>query len=631
MISDMKKSILFFSLILTYFSKPTYAQISLASFSTGYFYPVDIKNCGDDRLFIVQQNGLIRISDTAGIKNTQPFLDITGRVKFVGSNDERGLLGLAFAPDYLTSGYFYVNYVALSDGHTHISRFHVNPATPDSADPSSEEILLSISQPYTNHKGGHLGFGPDGYLYIGMGDGGSGGDPENRAQNPDSLLGKILRIAVDPLNPTYSIPPTNPFANGVQGRPEVWALGIRNPWRWSFDRLTGDLWIGDVGQNAIEEIDFQPAGSPGGLNYGWRCFEANTAYNSTGGCQPYSSYVPNVFQYNHSPYCSVTGGYIYRGSRFQELYGKYFFTDYCKADIRYLEANPGGGFSQTNLGLLGAASISGFGEDKNGEIYCAGLSSGTIYHIISANCAPVSTINAGKDTLDDCSSGNVQLLVPSGNGNTYQWLFNGNIVGTDSSISATQQGTYFVTVNNQTCTSTDSIYVKFTSGINLTVANLDTLYCVYNPTVNLLPSYLGGSFSGPGTNGLIATFNPALAGIGLHTITYSYTTTTGCPFSFSKNVRIDACLNVSENKWTNTISIFPNPSEGDFYLKVFASKEKKFSMEVQDISGRIVYAETYVIDAGENQIPVQASLSKGIYSIKFTDAASSSSRKFIVR
>ncbi len=627
----MNKGVLFFLLIFINFAKPVFSQISLVSFSTGYFYPVDIKNCGDDRLFIVQQNGLIRICDTAGVKNTQPFLDITGRVRFVGSNDERGLLGLAFAPDYLTSGYFYVNYVALSDGHTKISRFHVDPLTPDSADPSSEEIILSISQPFTNHKGGHLGFGPDGYLYIGMGDGGSGGDPGNRAQNPDSLLGKMLRIAVNPSNPTYSIPSDNPFADGTQGAPEVWALGIRNPWRWSFDRLTGDLWIGDVGQNLIEEIDFQPAGSSGGLNYGWRCYEANAVYNSSGGCLPYSNYVPNVFQYNHTPYCSVTGGYIYRGSRYQELYGKYFFADYCRSDMRYLEANPSGGFSHTNLGLLGATSISGFGEDKNGEVYCAGLSSGTIYHIVSANCAPVSTINAGKDTLDDCSTGTVDLLVPQGAGSIYQWVFNSNNVGTGNSLAATQQGTYFVTVTNQSCTSTDSIYVKFSPGINLNVSGLDTLYCVYNPTVNLLPNYIGGTFSGPGTNGSIATFNPAAAGLGLHTIQYSYTTQTGCPFTFSKNVRIDACLNVPENKWTNTIAVFPNPSNGDFFLKVFVLAEKRFSMEIQDITGRIIYDESYVIGTGENQITVQAGLSQGIYNVKFSDDVSTSSQKLIIR
>ncbi|HPD52857.1 MAG TPA: PQQ-dependent sugar dehydrogenase, partial [Bacteroidia bacterium] len=225
---------------------PSMSQVTLTPFASGFTSPVDIKNCGDGRIFVLEQNGQINILDTAGNINPVPFLDIVGRVLYSG---EQGCLGLAFPPDFATSQVFYVNYTRRPDGDTRISRFHVSATNPDSADANSEEILLTIHQPYSNHNGGHIQFGKDGYLYIGMGDGGSGGDPENRAQNPDSLLGKMLRIAVDPSNPTYSIPPTNPFAgNPSLGAEEIWALGVRNPWRWSFDRATGDLWIGDVGQ-----------------------------------------------------------------------------------------------------------------------------------------------------------------------------------------------------------------------------------------------------------------------------------------------------------------------------------------------------------------------------------------------
>lgn len=606
-----------------------FSQIDLVSFSTGYSSPVDIKSCGDDRMFIVEQRGTIQICDTDGVKNAQPFLDIITRVKYVG--DERGLLGLAFPPDYLTSGYFYVNYVALSDGRTRISRFHVDSLTPDSADASSEEILMTIYQPYTNHKGGHLAFGPDGYLYIGMGDGGSGGDPQNRAQNKDSLLGKLLRIDVNPSIPTYNIPPTNPYADGIQGSPEIWGIGLRNPWRFSFDRLTGDLWIGDVGQVSIEEIDFQPAGSPGGLNYGWRCYEGNANYNTSGGCPAYNQTVAPVFQYSHSPYCSVTGGYIYRGAKFQELYGKYFFTDYCRADMFYLEPDGTGGFSDTNLGILGgSSSISSFGEDKNGEMYCCGLNSGTVYRLISQNCAPVATINAGIDTVDQCGTGSADLSVPLGNGFNYLWVYNGtDTVSTAHTFSATQLGSYVVTVENQGCTSTDTIVVKSSPNINLNFAGLDSMYCIYNSSANLAPNYLGGTFTGAGMNN--ATFNPAVAGLGNHSITYTYANASGCVYTYSQSVIVDACVSIPESHWINSISVYPNPAEDNFSLSAFTQSEKDLKMDIYDVTGSLVMAEHFKLNVGENLIPVETEFSKGIYFIVFSDVQSTSSVKLVIR
>ncbi len=608
-----------------------FSQINLVSFSTGYLAPVDIKNCGDDRMFIVEQRGTIQICDTDGVKNAQSFLDIRTRVKYVGGGDERGLLGLAFAPDFLTSGYFYVNYVALSDGRTRISRFHVNSLTPDSADAASEEILLTIYQPYTNHKGGHLGFGPDGYLYIGTGDGGSGGDPQNRAQNKDSLLGKLLRIDVNPLIPTYNIPPTNPYADGLQGRPEIWAIGMRNPWRWSFDRLTGDLWIGDVGQLLIEEIDFQPAGSPGGLNYGWRCYEANANYNTSGVCPTYAQTVAPVFQFNHTPYCSVTGGYIYRGSKYQELYGKYFFTDYCRAEMQYLESDGTGGFNNSNLGILaGSSSIVAFGEDRNGEIYCSGLNSGIVYHLISLNCSPVATINAGRDSVDQCGTGSAVLSVPLGTGYNYLWVYNGtDTVSTASSFTATQLGTYVVTVENQGCTGTDTVVVKSSPTINLNFSGLDSVYCFYNSPANLSPNYLGGVFSGPGITG--ATFNPTIAGVGNYDIIYTYTNSSGCVFSYSQSVIVDACVNIPENRWINSLSVYPNPADDNFSINAYTLSEKDLKMEIYDVTGSLVMTDNFKLNVGENFIPVETGFSKGVYFIVFSDIQSSSTVKLVVR
>jgi len=347
----------------------------LIPFATGLNTPVCIANAGDSRLFIVNQTGYINIVDSIGNVNPQPFLDIHERVIYGG---ERGLLGVAFHPQYHANGYFYVNYVGAGDS-THISRFNVSTGNPDLADPGSELKLMTLFQPYANHKGGDLCFGPDGYLYIGLGDGGSAGDPGNRAQNPMEFLGKMLRIDVDQGNP-YSIPPTNPFYNNPTTLGEIWALGSRNPWRFSFDRLTGDLWIGDVGQDSIEEIDFQPVNDPGGENYGWRCYEGNLVYNSSG-CAPDSTFTFPVYTYPHGVDCSVTGGFVYRGDASSPFYGYYFFTDYCSDLIRTLH-QVAGNWVEEDFGQFPGNNFSTFGEDSAGRLYVAGITSGTIFRVL---------------------------------------------------------------------------------------------------------------------------------------------------------------------------------------------------------------------------------------------------------
>jgi len=346
----------------------------LIPFASGLTSPVAISNAGDSRLFVVEQRGIVKIINPTGTVNAQPFLNISGRVIYGG---ERGLLGIAFHPRYSTNGYFYVNYIG-EGGHTRISRFKVSSDNANIADPQSELILMTISQPYQNHNGGDLKFGPDGYLYIGMGDGGSGGDPGNRSQNTQELLGKMLRIDVDQGNP-YSIPTTNPFYNSATTKGEIWAMGLRNPWRFSFDRLTGDLWIADVGQNAIEEIDFQPAGSKGGENYGWRCYEGNQPY-STGGCGPLASYTFPVYTYPQGQDCSVTGGFVFRGATNSPYYGKYFFADYCSNKIWTLN-KVGGNWIREDFGQFAGNNFSTFGEDANGQLYIAGITSGKLFRI----------------------------------------------------------------------------------------------------------------------------------------------------------------------------------------------------------------------------------------------------------
>lgn len=370
----MKRLLQFCVVLLTTIS---FAQtVGLQTFATGFSSPVAIVNAGDSRLFVVQRGGAIRILNANGTINATNFLTLTSST--IVSGGERGLLGLAFHPNYATNGYFYVNYTRASDGATVIARYSVS-ANPDVADASSAQVLLTIAQPFSNHNGGSLVFGPDGYLYIGMGDGGSGGDPDNYGQNINSLLGKMLRIDVDSVSP-YAIPAGNPYAGATLGADEIWAVGMRNPWKFSFDRQTGDLWIADVGQNAREEIN-KAASTAAGLNYGWRCYEANIPYN-TNGCQSASNYFMPVANYAlGNGNCSITGGYVYRGSTYPNLIGKYFFADYCSNRIGWVENNGG----TITWSSLFTGNFVSFGEDINGELYVAGISNGTISKIIDTS------------------------------------------------------------------------------------------------------------------------------------------------------------------------------------------------------------------------------------------------------
>jgi cysteine-rich repeat protein len=338
------------------------------------------------RLFVPEQTGAIRIVQNGTLLPT-PFLDLTGSVSCCG---ERGLLGLAFHPDFWTNGYFYVDYTNTA-GNTVIARYTVS-GDPNVADAGSALVLLTITQPFPNHNGGQLAFGPDGKLYVGMGDGGSGGDPGNRAQNPSVLLGKILRLDVDRAGPPWAAT-DNPFYDDGATPPldEIWDLGLRNPWRFSFDRATGDLYIGDVGQDTYEEIDFEPHGSPGGVNYGWRVFEGNGhCFVGDPQCATPEDFVMPVTEYTHDEGCSVSGGYVYRGCAMPDLRGTYFYGDYCSAFIRTFTGVSGGRAQNPQDvtaelapgGGLSIDSISSFGEDARGEIYITDLNDGEVYKIV---------------------------------------------------------------------------------------------------------------------------------------------------------------------------------------------------------------------------------------------------------
>ncbi len=368
---------------------------------TGLSSPVDITHAGDGsgRLFITLQGGRVVIFDGVQILSP-PFLDINS---LVSSGGERGLLGAAFHPNYVGNGFFYVSYTDTA-GDSVIARYSVS-LDPNRADPTSGVILLTIPQPFSNHNGGQLHFGPDGYLYIGIGDGGSGGDPQNNGQDLGTLLGKILRIDVDSGFP-FTVPPDNPFVGVVGAREEIWSFGLRNPWRFSFDRLTGDMFIGDVGQNSWEEVDFQPANSTGGENYGWRLMEGNSCFNPAINCNNGTLTLP-ILAYDHSVGCSVTGGYLYRGSKNPNLNGLYLYGDFCSGLIWGAQEDGLGGWNTTVL-LDTNFSISTFGEDESGEIYFAHLSAtdGTIYQVVqstsSTNSASASSGGGGGGGAVGC-------------------------------------------------------------------------------------------------------------------------------------------------------------------------------------------------------------------------------------
>lgn len=349
-------------------------SINLEEFVTGLTSPVEITNANDSRLFVVQQNGMIKIIQPNGTINPANFLNISTKITF---NGERGLLGLAFHPQYSTNGYFFVYYNNTA-GNIVLARYSVNPTNPDVADPNSEKILLNIVKPFANHNGGSIHFAPDGKLWIVTGDGGSGGDPNNNAQNKNSLLGKMLRIDVNATDPTpYNIPSDNPFAGaGVDGADEVWAYGLRNAWKFSFDLTTGNAMIADVGQGAIEEINKMSI-TQAGINYGWRCYEGNNTYN-TAQCPAQSSMTFPIAVYDHSGgKCSITGGYVYRGTQYPSLQGKYFFADYCSGQIGIL----GNDNSITWTSAYSGNGFASFGQDSQKELYVAGVESGKIFKI----------------------------------------------------------------------------------------------------------------------------------------------------------------------------------------------------------------------------------------------------------
>jgi glucose/arabinose dehydrogenase len=331
-------------------------------------------NDGSGRIFVVEKGGTIALLENG--KRGTVFLDLRDRIR--ASGYEQGLLGLAFHPNYARNGYFYVNYTN-RQGHTVVERYSVLQSDPNRADPNSAKRIMLIEQPYANHNGGMIAFGPDGFLYIGMGDGGGANDPLGAGQNKRTLLGKILRIDVDNGDP-YAIPTGNPYADGREGLPEIWSIGWRNPWRFSFDRLTGDKYIADVGQNRYEEVHIERRGAMGGLNYGWNIMEGAHCFQPRTGCNRDGLQMP-VTEYDHSQGISITGGYVYRGSAFPRMQGYYFFADFGSTRVWALRETSANAWEMTDI-LSARFPVSSFGEDEAGELYLVDFGGGTIHRLV---------------------------------------------------------------------------------------------------------------------------------------------------------------------------------------------------------------------------------------------------------
>jgi len=526
-------------LLLSFSAFAQIPVLTLTEVGTGFTRVTTLANCGDDRLFILEKNGVIKfIRPYVGPASTT-FMDINSRViNPSGASDERGLLGIAFDPNYASTGRFYVNYINNS-GNTVIARYTVTAGNPNSGNINSEEIILTITQPYSNHNGGCIQFGPDGFLYIGMGDGGSGGDPQNFAQNPQSLLGKMLRIDVSGTS-SYTIPASNPFVSSGDGvLDEIWSLGLRNPWRWSFDELTGDMWIADVGQNVYEEVNFQPFSSPGGENYGWRRFEANNVFSSgTTITVNANNVVFPIFNYAHSASndCSITGGYVYRGFLNNSIYGRYFTTDYCSGRIWTIFPNGSGGFTNNDHGQFVINQYSTFGLDMYGEQYIA-EQSGRISRI-STNTGGPSALISADNSLSICPGENVKFSTGYHPALTYTWYKDDVVIAAaDSNIyEATEAGNYYVRVtgangitNSDTLSVNIAIIPEVTASASIAQLCDDAAFAI---PLNGSPA--GGIFSGTGV--VSNNFDPLTLNAGTYNLSYTFTTADGCevsPIDFS--------------------------------------------------------------------------------------------------
>ena len=589
--------------------------------AAGFTEPVDIVHAGDDRLFIVERAGKIKILFPDSSVTT--FLDITSNVGSEGG--EQGLLGLVFHPEYATNGYFYVNYTDLL-GDTHISRFSVSGADPDVADPFSELNLIFLDQPAANHNGGDLNFGPDGYLYIFMGDGGGAG--HNRSQQIiDNKFGKILRLDVDGGTP-YTIPSDNPYV-GIPGDDEIWAIGLRNPWRCNFDRLTGDLFLADVGSESWEEINVIKSDTAEFFNFGWKCYEGNMLRPGPLCDTIIADFDFPVFVYPHdidSGGFAITGGFVYRGSEFPDLYGKYIFCDYVSGNFWTMEENASGFWTTEFYGYV-VDHITSFGEDVNGELFACVNQTGNIYKIID-NCESFNLSAAITDaSASTINNGAVDLILSGGQSPfTFNWS-NGSTMEDISSLFGDEYNVIVTdnigcsklltaTVDNLCGPATGIISTPSTNSVNINWDDVGSVgYRIFYKPV------------GPGSFTQINTpvSNINISGL-IPSTNYTFKIKNKCPGApgiFTTNGNFTTLpLKNDGGDVENSIIIYPNPANDIIYYNGLTEMNL---ISVSDINGRIVKSQVAEIN-GFMEI---ADIAAGIYIIKFKSESGEMIYKFV--
>ena len=551
--------------------------IDLELITTGFNEPVDIASAGDERLFIVSRHGTIEILYPDLSVST--FLDIDDRVGSGGG--EQGLQGLVFHPDYASNGFFYVNYTDTL-GDTHISRFSVSAGDPDLADPDSELLLIYADQPANNHNSGDLNFGPDGYLWLCTGNG--GGPANGNAQDTTSILGKVLRIDVDGGSP-YAIPADNPFI-GEPGVDEMWALGLRNPWRFSFDRLTGDLWIADVGGAIKEEVNFRPVSSGGGENYGWQCYEAS--YQSAL-CDTSIDFTFPIFEYNHNPFTggyAITGGFVYRGNAYPHLYGYYTTIDYVTGNAWALHSDGMGGWLVDTLGFL-VDHITSFGEDQNGEIYACEKDAGNIYRLKDLCGSFALTSDITDETALGVSDGSIDLTVTGGNA---PYSISWSTGASSEDLSGLSADTYTVTVTDDLgCVQTGVYEVAQLCGpaIDVQVSDITTS----SATISWSPSGAGlykvQYITMGGTPGQITTPDTSVTLSGLDAgAVYVFRVRNKCSGTTATYTASGAFMtDPLRDGMVSGLEVFPNPTTGLLYLQ---SDMQDTPVLIRDVSGNPV-------------------------------------------
>ncbi len=582
---------------LSFNSLKAQPTIALEPFATGFTYPVDVTNAGDERMFVVERIGYIKITDMLGNVFPNDFLDIHEQVE--SGYQEQGLLGLAFHPNYATNGYFYVNYIDL-DGNTVVSRFTVSATNPDSADTASELIIFTADQPFTNHNGGCIKFGDDGYLYIGLGDGGSAGDPGDRAQNPENKLGKMHRIDVDAATP-YAIPDDNPFATATDTLPEIWAIGYRNPWRFSFDKLNGNMWIGDVGQNLHEEIDRELAGS-GGHNYGWKCYEGFSEFD-TDECEADSTYIFPILDYPHNYSTggfSISGGFVYRGAEYPGMYGYYLAADYVSGNWWRVNADGGLPWIYSRMDDI-QTDISSFGEDMNAEIYCADYDAGIIYHITDA-CGDFMISTTVTDYQCGVSDGAVDLTVTAGDEPyTYDWTDG----STTEDVSGLTAGMYTVIVTDDSgCERSERVTINEIAPfvVNISVAG------------NVLTADVGATWQWY-LNGIEIPGANAISYTATENGNYSVLATdvNGCSV-LSEEINI-ILTSLYEIENISSMIVFPNPVSENLNLEFMLSGNATPAViTLYDMLGNKMIVKRSNLNNGKNSLEIDVtSFPTGVY------------------